>query len=452
MISSRSKPIPTKFAIIALASLVISVLSTVWSVYSTANNSRIIYVERNALKDGIEIAQPKSSLRFASNSENDEVTNSTSKKHVLENDVVSDLKFCSPRLKCPRPTDYHQTCKNFATEQVIPGEAFGQPPPIPSVRDPSNFLEELQSFFHGKRVALIGDSLTRQWFETLSCRLGLHLQFYEIKKSKAPQRVEEAQQYNIKLDSMKPPKGKGLVHPYMRAVPDHFLPLDPHDPLPSLTMSNRKNTTRGCTEIQTTMEYFKYELGRKSAGVLDLFANVADVDVIVFNIGIHYGTAWKYLNDLHFIMEKCAQVNSKHSTSDSAKNSSNSTESPRSAKKLCLFRETFPRHWLPRGYRRNDTSFGKGEEIPLSTPFDKKLLNQQSCGPFLPGIYPVRYNPNSYVDDIAYAHDVGVVKVEYFAKSAWKWHFPGDCTHYCHDDEFWDLVHQSFVDTAVERW
>jgi len=451
MILSRSKPIPAKFALFAMSTLAMSFLSTIWSVYFTSNNSITVSVERKTSKASSVTAKAKLSSRFASNSRNDEVTNSTNVRNVgnvAVNNNGSGVKFCTPQMKCPRPMDYHTTCKNLATQEGTPEKSFGQPPPLPSVRDLDNFLEVLQSFFHGKRVALIGDSLTRQWFETLSCRLGLHLQFYEMRNSMAPQRIAEAQEYRVKCDPLKAPKGNETIYPYMRAFPSHFLPLDPHDRLPPLAASNNTSTARGCKEIQTTLEYFKLEIGRKSAGVIDLFAEVGDVDMIVINIGIHYGTARKYISDLRHIMEKCAQVNSKYSASTYVNNSTNF----RIMKKLCLFRETFPRHWVPRDYRHDDTSFAKGEETPLSTPFDKKLLNQASCGPFLPGIYPVRYNPNSYVDDIAYAYDVGVVKVEHFAKSAWKWHFPGDCTHYCHDDEFWDLVHQSLVDTAIERW
>ena len=32
------------------------------------------------------------------------------------------------------------------------------------------------------------------------------------------------------------------------------------------------------------------------------------------------------------------------------------------------------------------------------------------------------------------------------------WHVKGDCTHFCHDEEFWDLVHESLLDAVAEKW
>ena len=383
---------------------------------------------------------------------------------TIRNDVTSNYvsaavrekvvnQFCTPDLKCPRETDYHPTCKDAAMKPVPHDEEFGQTPPLPFVQDPENFLQRLQEFFHGKHVALIGDSLTRQWFETLSCRMGLHLQFYEVSKTKSPERLRQASQQNIRLENAKSPRGKGTIYPYMRAFPEHFMPLDAHDPLPPLAESPNNNTQHDCKKLRTTLEYYKYDILDRSSDIFEFVATKGNADVIVFNTGIHYATGTTYFNDLRILMQQCANVNSMNAAesfpSSETINKTNSNLIKK--KKLCLLRETFPRHWVPRDYTHNNSSKSI-HKIKLETPFSKTLLRRTSCGPFLPGIYPIRFNPNSYVDDIAMTYNnLGIVRVESFARSAWKWHVKDDCTHFCHDDEFWDLVHESLMNTASEK-
>lgn len=342
-------------------------------------------------------------------------------------------QFCLPTLQCPRKTDYHPACKESA---LLKGAV------LPSVHDPDNFLHRLMAFVEGKHVALVGDSLTRQWFETLGCRLGLHQQVFYHESGIVPERIVEARRFNLTIDDARSPKGMNdTMFGYMRAVPDQFLPFYPQDPLPTMMPRQSTNSQTACQKLRTTLEYYKYDtLNRSSASILDFVASKADV--VIFNIGVHYTYAKLFLHDLTFMMQQCEKINSMEATINGG--------NPK--KKLCLYRETFARHWVSKDYVENDPTLdyrNDGIETPKDWKFNRTLM-RNTCGPFLPGIYPYRFNPNSYVRDISDASNVGVVPVEELSRNAWGWHKGGDCTHFCHDKELWDLVHQSLIDTATK--
>lgn len=366
----------------------------------------------------------------------------------LQQQSKTPQQMCIPQgLTCPRKSDYHRTCKHLALIPSPPStdKYSNDPPPLPSVHDPDLFLQRLLKFAQGKHIALVGDSLTRQWFETLGCRLGLHLQFYTRVKKKVPQRIVEARQQNITIANAKRPTGSSAIFGYMRAIPNMYLPLYHNESLPSLNANSAKTDGR-CQPLRTTLEYYKLDkLDDREVDILDFVSTMGNADIIVFNIGVHYSAteANRYLRDLRFLMQQCDGINLL-------------PPDERGNKKLCLFRETFPRHWVSKEYVDNDASLdyqNSSLQPPKDWKFDKTMF-RETCGPYLPGIYPYRYNHNSFVEDVAsHYNDVGVVHVEHFTRNAWKWHetHPLDCTHWCHDDELWDLVHESLIDTAIGK-
>jgi len=103
--------------------------------------------------------------------QDDELSNSFKSYFHSSQPSRNDLPICSIQPQsCPNRNAYKPSCKISALHQAIHDEGHLS---LPKLKDPSHFLADLASFFHGKRIALVGDSLTRQWFETLSCRLGL---------------------------------------------------------------------------------------------------------------------------------------------------------------------------------------------------------------------------------------------------------------------------------------
>jgi hypothetical protein len=287
-----------------------------------------------------------------------------------------------------------------------------------------DLLLKLRSIFHRRRVVLVGDSIMLQWFETLSCRLGISANWFELQNglrgntdpSKRLERIVNTS--GIVIAALKhPPAGLANSSGYSIA---------------STEISSLDNTTDYCG-FETKIEYIKYEVTTRRQNISNLWnalmmpngpddANYEKETLLIFNIGLHYAksTRESYSDDLNKVLEACGDMNRLEP-----------------GKVRCLFRDTTPQHHLikppakrfPTDWKFNPNDLGKG-----CSPFDEFQNNV---------VFP------NYTDwyRMAESHGVPVIKImdNPIWIDAWNYHNDNDCSHYCQDSMFWDVLHWTFV-------
>jgi hypothetical protein len=320
---------------------------------------------------------------------------------------LKDISF-TPR-QCPSRNSYTGSCMAEAMNETI------RNPNMQVESVPDIFLPRLLNFFHGKKVALVGDSLTRQWFETLSCRLGMTPQWF--RRTSTPQRLVRAKEAGVEFRNLK-------ILPFgMWSALGYAI---------STTAPNTLFNLRRQEPLSTTLEYFlmKRIHGQNATKMLDFLAQ--ESNIIIVNLGIHYRTTedlqFQYHQDLQEILTACGALNQRR------RQSSKSTA-------YCIFREAFPQHTQPL----------HGDDFPDDWVFDINDVDREAgCGPFHPNVNPSLFQNASYLYHFADSFQVPVIRVLDSLRNAWGWHPGRDCSHYCQDNMLWDVVHNRLLETAVE--
>ena len=317
----------------------------------------------------------------------------------LFNETGSMLRSCPPD-----ENSYKPSCK----QQILQSIGKQKDPNLPDLRSPNEFMYELLNFFHGKRVTLVGDSLTRQWFEMLSCRLGLEIKWFT--ETNLPQRYNNSQEF--------------FEFPNIHIKPRQFKSIEQEDVIgyakasvPQKIEDNIVSSKSFCQQFHTRLQYFHLDRFNSTDEIHDVLNFISkSSDIIILNIGAHYGLKDMKLLDFHIesYMKICGGFNQFHSYN-----------------KQCLFRETLPAHFQFDGIRSGEYPRGSG-------------LISKSCGKTR-GPSPL----NTNVDLYGKKYGVSIVKADKL-HDAWRWHyskkFKVDCRHYCHDNEVFDLLHESLLE------
>jgi hypothetical protein len=285
-----------------------------------------------------------------------------------------------------------------------------------------DLLVKLRSIFHQRRVVLVGDSLMRQWFETISCRLGLPAKWFELRNgmkgntdpSKRLERIMNSSGYFI-VPLNRPPSGLANSSGYSVA---------------STEISQFDNTTDYCG-LETKIEYVKCDAVSPKQNISNLFNTLIMPDdyddgnyeretILIFNFGLHYTKSPRelYTRDLNQIFTICGDMNRLQP-----------------GRVRCLFRDVFPQHHIikppatrfPKDWRFNMTDLGKG------------------CGPFDENQNPTIFPNYTEWHSLAESHGVPVIKI--LDNPIWidAWNYHNDCTHYCQDSILWDVLHWALV-------
>lgn len=301
---------------------------------------------------------------------------------------------------CPDVNAYHKSCRQKAISSNFP--------PPQELADPQNFVPRLLNFFQGKKVALVGDSLTRQWFETLSCRLGMDPTWYP--KNKIPARLKKwAVSDGILFKPMNAAprnyRKYGKVYGYARSLPSRkILPKKPNMP---------------CRRFKSSLEYYHIGTFSEEDSIIAKTINAIaeNSDVIIVNIGAHYraDNDSEDLLDIHLkeVMNTCGEINM-------------------NSDKQCFFRETLPAHF-------------QFKSKPCGEYIDSSEENKK-CGPIKKGSSPSPMNRN--IAKYGEIYNVPIVNASVL-KDFWRWHNNDhDCRHFCEDNEVWDLLHESLLQAA----
>ena len=320
------------------------------------------------------------------------------------------LPLCTkPTTKCPYDKSYKRSCKSKANK----------PPYLPKV-DEDKLLKDLVSLLHGKRIALIGDSLTRQWFEMLSCRLGLALHFFDTHKP-LPIRLQQAKEYGTEIVDLHVP-------------PESFTEKGKHArgyAVSKVDSNNYRNNN--CRTPDIVLEYYHHDsVDFNINSVLDFAAEYADL--VVINLGFHnqingcvvpklYDCP-DYQKQIEDIFQRCGKIN-------------------KGQHGRCFFRETTPQHFVLK----------KGSDFHGAGSYDPAYLDTTKCGPITNIEGSGSHAVNQIANMLSKEYDVPIVHIESELIDAWRWHLKKsdlwDCSHFCQDNEVWDLFHRGLV-TAEE--
>ena len=154
----------------------------------------------------------------------------------------------------------------------------------------------VEGILKGKRLAAVGDSLTRQWFETLSCALNLTATWYPLAAGKrSAETAIEAEQNGV--------------------IPMHTAP-QPHDIKAFKVHGYALAEGRGLSLAYYHLDFY-------NETVLPFLLTKADI--IVFNIGVHYNAMDMYERDMAKLFKDLSSC--------------------RAYDKKCFFRETLPQHF-----------------------------------------------------------------------------------------------------------
>jgi hypothetical protein len=354
----------------------------------------------------------------------------------------------------PPTSAYRRSCLHYRTEnKTLPTEE------LPPLRDPDHFVDRLLGTFHNRRVVLLGDSLMRQWFETLSHRLGMEQSWFE--SSSKPQRLVQAEAFGIQFLAMhKPPEGMNEAEGYSIASTPRKEEVEMGAGLPTRFRSassrspcDEENNNEDPILLNTTLEYFHMDVlflknqGLSSVPPVALFEFLfKKSDVVVVNVGLHYGKGgdFGFLQDIQIFMHACSQVRDKLNqelfSDSSSKDGGRQTSS--TEQKMCVYREVFPQHFIP---ARNEPTY---PAFPDNFEFNISRMSTETCGPFDRNVNPLLFRKSPpLLDEMARSYNIPVVKVQDMLKDAWQWHKgASDCTHFCQDNELWDLIHDELIE------
>lgn len=361
----------------------------------------------------------------------------------------------SSARQCPGKIAYRPSCREHRVNHTLPS-----PDSLPKLEDPEHFMDHLLETFHDRRVVFLGDSLSRQWYETLSCRLGLDQMWFqaemeEYESSLPPRLIRARDEYGLHfLDMHIPPSDMKSALGYSIA--------DRSSSSPAADGTTSSMTRLSCSQegeehqqqhnvpFQSTLEYFHLDQLTYYDGELALLQNVStpslfeflfsESDVIVFNLGVHYGADFSLIPDVQSLMKFCARARDRINSNSDAQ----ASNTHRHRKKVCVYREILPQHF--QYIERNDTD-GSPVKFPPNFQFNRTFVDPESCGPFDRNVNPFLFrNTPRVFAEMARSYDIPVVEVQELLRDAWEWHKgPPDCTHFCQDPELWDLVHERLV-------
>lgn len=303
---------------------------------------------------------------------------------------------------CPNTrTDYVLSCKEEANKRYTKLNIHS---PLPGLIDASNFIPRLLQFFHGKRVAIVGDSVSRQWYESLSCRLGMNPVWF--RKGDVPQFLGDW--YNSSDIILRPMNNSPRNHRHHKVYG-----------YASSTSKEKKNEHENhhCKRFWSRLEYYHvndfHEAKNSISKTLNAISDRNDITII--NIGAHYAFKMDVFEEhVQEVMKVCGELN----------NNGNG--------KRCYFRETLPAHF-------QDKSMPCGEFTEALKQIRPK---ERKCGP-ITGTSPMNANLTNYASEYNVTIIDGTV-----LNNAWNWHRTSDCRHYCQDNEVWDLIHESLLNAA----
>jgi hypothetical protein len=402
---------------IAIVTLSIAVI-----LYMSLASSKFFRIEEyyNSVKLTLDVSTWETNVSFPSSS------NAGSKNPILPT-------LCSYRPKatnCPLLPHYKKACSDDAEKRFREklksmewqGVSLQRLEEAVGNRT-DDLLVKLRSIFHRRRVVLVGDSLMRQWFETLSCRLGMPSTWFELNglrgntdPSKRLERIVNTS--GIVIAPLKsPPAGLANSSGYSIA---------------STEISSLDNTTDFCG-FETKIEYVRYDVTRPGHKISNLWnalmmphgpddAIYEKETLLILNLGIHYTKKSResYTKDLNKVLEACGVMNRIEP-----------------AKVRCLFRDITPQHHLIKS---------PAEKFPVDWQFNRKDLGQ-GCSPFDEFQNKVIFPNHTDWYRMAESHGVPVIKImdNPIWIDAWNYHEDNDCTHYCQDSMLWDVLHWTFV-------
>lgn len=189
--------------------------------------------------------------------------------------------------------------------------------PCSRVAPRSSSGSALARVLRGKRVGFVGDSLTRQWFETLSCAMNLTTTWYAAESETAVAAAEAG------------------------VIPMHAAPKG----IP------KKNVSGCATSTSSDVRLSYYHLDKYDARTVPFVAGRNDV--VVANVGVHYDGFAEldaYQSDLYSLFRDLRHCNA--------------------GERRCLFRETLPQHFAT----------GNPREAQLGL-YDHKHPPKHGCGP-----------------------------------------------------------------------
>jgi len=278
--------------------------------------------------------------------------------------------------------------------------------------DETQLLPDLLSLFGSHKVALVGDSLTLQHFETLSKRLNLRSHWFA--NGSTPSRILRARQhYHLEFSNFAPAYFEPEQVGYLVATP----PATP------------ANANRHCTQL----EYFKMYNLQRAKNVTQLLEFLfEESDIVIFNLGVHYRERKLYQWDMQQLFQACGVVNQQNQ---------NQSQNTYNKNKHCLFRETLPQHTQP-----NKKHFDK---FPTDWRYNGSDT-VRGCGVFQPTVHSIVFQSRDWLTKLSETHGVPVIRVFDEFVEAHRWHPGFDCTHYCQDNMLWDIFHKKVVDVIMQ--
>ena len=301
-------------------------------------------------------------------------------KFVRKGGPIKTKSFPGNKTVCFTPCRiknlYRPPCRENATAGDISGG-------IEPVLFPNLFRVRLFQAFHNRRVALLGDSLTRQWFETLFCRLGTTPNYF-LKSSSPPERMKRA-------------AGEGIYFSDIHAAPKNLVGkggITGYAMSSSTATSNVSIESAPCVNLNSTIEYYHLDRLQERAPAREMFDFIVkDSDLVIVNIGAHYRMELKTLEKhIQRLMELCGKVNSER----------------RWMSKRCFFRETSPTHFQFK-------SKPNGDWEPNAT---LRGYEGHGCGPMSNATIPANLKLEAY----GKLFQVPIIKASVL-NSAWRWHY-----------------------------
>lgn len=389
------------------------------------------------------------------------VSNSAAKNFTVEDAVVHASYNLTPTStgaivcqqvpspwKCPGLRSYIGSCHTLAS---MDRKQTG----LPSLHHKSDddFLQQLLESIHDQRVALVGDSLMRQWYETLTCRVGLEPRWF--RPVQPPLRMKNAKDtYDLHFTNMNvPPHGLHAALGYSvastkfprkrKGVTKRHGKQEQKGPETMISITkNCSNEVSGVddgnnTTFETTIEYFKIAKLRTAfetpspefhnmTGPVLLSFLFEEADVVIFNFGIHYGTTVLADDAIYPVIQKelfeaCGEIQS--------------TE----PNKRCFYRMSMPQHW----------AHIEEDLFPPNFRFNQSQIRRGYCrGSFDRGVNNLVFGPDtvSLLEELSQEYKVPLIYTEDIFSNAGIWHPKQDCTHFCQDTILWDLLHERLAE------
>ena len=384
---------------------------------------------------------------------------------------------------CPDNNAYKTTCRQNASSEVSDGG-------LPPLDDPDNFIPRLLQFFHGRRVALVGDSLTRQWYETLSCRMGMEPKWYTtkrrglveqgklrlppeslqpfdggdfVKKIPFSQQQKFGKEFYEQIGKEQGWRVQQLPNPTLTKPPVYNVVPDRSREAPSYALPDRvreapidfppmKRSPKNYERFDMKVHGYSYASSSHHHQETK-YSNFSSPSCRFLNTTLEYyhinrmeglGSSteeiFKFITNVSDVVIFNIGAHYRNHLTLLDKHLQqimqlcgeyNTNATIASEDKRCFYRETLPSHFQFESKPCGEYDYGK----------------TTGCGPMRSKVAgPLNANVSRYGDE----YGVPIVKASVLY-DAWRWHGTGeDCRHYCEDNEVWDLLHESLLRVANE--